>query len=678
MEALIRKRNTALVKVTKIESELNIFNTATRDIDFVKELLLGLEVPASNYQSAHEKIINEIEETHKSESSEKIQEIIDEQEEICAEFESILRKVRAKVKRIIKEMAQSTNENDSNSNGSHHSQIVRSSALPPIKIETFDGSYEKWIQYKAMFNAAISSYGELTTMQKFHYLRSSLGPDPLKVIGLLDFVAENYEKAWERLEERYSNKRLIVDSHLKGVMGLKKMSQESSNEIYRILDESNNHIGDLKTLGMPTEHWDVMLIHIIASKLDDSTRMAWENSASSSEVNKWSEFTEFLQKRCRVLEAIEHNDGKKRHEKKAEKISRSYATTVSSKCYLCQESHRIFECEKFLNMNVKERYEQVQKYKLCGKCLRFGHYKNNCQSKNCCKICKRSEHNSLLCNQQSIEQNTDKRDENSKTKQSLAMQNSEEKQVILATALINIYNGFGEPFPCRVVLDSCSEVNMITESFANKLKLKKENVNVKVSGVSSEVKVKYQVNAFITSCLSKYEQNIECLVMSKFINNVPTSDLKNINVPAMISNTLADPQFSKSNEVDMLIGAEHFYEIMKSGNIRFNQHSPIFQETVFGWIVGGRVIEKFERSSKTVTCNSTTRKLNEKIRSQDIKYGTMVIVKEDSLPMLKWKVGRVTQVDRESQENQLVTIKTTVGSFQKSIQDLHILPKELE
>lgn len=51
---------------------------------------------------------------------------------------------------------------------------------------------------------------------------------------------------------------------------------------------------------------------------------------------------------------------------------------------------------------------------------------------------------------------------------------------------------------------------------------------------------------------------------------------------------LADPTFCESDDTDILISAEHFYDILRSGQILIQGQSALFQETELGWIFAGR------------------------------------------------------------------------------------------
>jgi hypothetical protein len=50
---------------------------------------------------------------------------------------------------------------------------------------------------------------------------------------------------------------------------------------------------------------------------------------------------------------------------------------------------------------------------------------------------------------------------------------------------------------------------------------------------------------------------------------------------------LADPQFATPQCVDLLIGAEFFYEVHLNNTLKVSASLPPLQETVFGWVVSG-------------------------------------------------------------------------------------------
>jgi len=51
---------------------------------------------------------------------------------------------------------------------------------------------------------------------------------------------------------------------------------------------------------------------------------------------------------------------------------------------------------------------------------------------------------------------------------------------------------------------------------------------------------------------------------------------------------LADEQFDQPGGIDLLIGADLFYEMLRSGRRTRPGNYPVLQETVLGWTLSGR------------------------------------------------------------------------------------------
>lgn len=68
---------------------------------------------------------------------------------------------------------------------------------------------------------------------------------------------------------------------------------------------------------------------------------------------------------------------------------------------------------------------------------------------------------------------------------------------------------------------------------------------------------------------------------------------------------LADEQFNKPKGIDVLLGANIFYDLLKTGQIKLSKNMPVLQETVSGWIISGNLSlhSNFKNHSQKFTCN---------------------------------------------------------------------------
>ncbi|KAK9739544.1 Protein of unknown function (DUF1759) [Popillia japonica] len=71
---------------------------------------------------------------------------------------------------------------------------------------------------------------------------------------------------------------------------------------------------------------------------------------------------------------------------------------------------------------------------------------------------------------------------------------------------------------------------------------------------------------------------------------------------------LADPAFNVSSEIDMLIGAEIYFEILRLDQIKLGNQLPVLQDTEFGWIVAGKTC--IENHEHTFSYHTSTAQLD--------------------------------------------------------------------
>lgn len=193
---------------------------------------------------------------------------------------------------------------------------IKGVKLPTISLPTFDGSYDRWLEFRDTYLSIIHNSNNLENVQKFHYLRSVLTGNALQVIKSLEFSADNYLVAWGLLENRYNNNHLLVHNHVKAIFSAQSMSKESAAQIRKLIDTILRNIRALKTLGEPTDTSDTLIIHIIVSKLDSSTEREWElhksNSTNSSVDKKMllSDLLKFLKDRADFLETVKPSQNK--------------------------------------------------------------------------------------------------------------------------------------------------------------------------------------------------------------------------------------------------------------------------------------------------------------------------------------------------------------------------------
>jgi hypothetical protein len=87
---------------------------------------------------------------------------------------------------------------------------------------------------------------------------------------------------------------------------------------------------------------------------------------------------------------------------------------------------------------------------------------------------------------------------------------------------------------------------------------------------------------------SDWHNTLNCAILPKITGVAPSAklDISNWNLPKDIK--LADEHFYVPGGIDLLIGADIFYEILQAGRRKRQGDFPVLQETTLGWIISGR------------------------------------------------------------------------------------------
>lgn len=495
--------------------------------------------------------------------------------------------------------------------------VVIPNYLPPLNVPlpTFDGAYENWFSFKHLFQNVMARYTAESPAIKLYHLRNSLVGKAAGVIDQ-DIVNNNdYDAAWAILQERYEDKRVIVDQHIEALYNLPRIARDDAVTFRKFVDTCVKQVEALKSLQLPVDGLaEQMIVNLLAARMDRGTRMAWEAEQTAGALPTYAATIEFLKKSCRILEKLESTMASA----DSTKPQRSVALLIAGveKCTVCDRQHDLKWCDQFKERSVNAKYSHLRRHGLCFNCMMKGHRVAECTSGVTCKICKKR-HHTMLHSDGAKKQEPTPRPTTAVTLNPAATNRSQptRKRTLLSTAVVEVHGGSSGPRLCRTLIDSCSQSHFITERFANKLGIAKERADYQVSGLQdSRTRINHLVRATVKSRVSDFSAEMELLVTPTIIDVLPPEpiDITSWNIPPNIE--LADPSFNLPGEVDMLLGAGMFWDLIKSGKITLAENLPSLRATELGWVVGGvlsspavattssfcgaiKLAEKFERSS---------------------------------------------------------------------------------
>ncbi|XP_011162883.1 uncharacterized protein LOC105197970 [Solenopsis invicta] len=355
--------------------------------------------------------------------------------------------------------------------------------LPKIAIPKFSGKYEDWYPFHNTFESIIYSNTKLTDIQRFHYLISSLESDAAHVIKSLKTTSDNYHQALDLLKQRYNDKRVIAQEHIKALYELPTVPKGNRNVLRKLIDDVLRHLRSLKNLSRPTERWDDLIVYLIISKLDATLTSDWKDHIPPSDIPTLKQLTDFLTHKCKTLSTVSKkvpSDSTNLNMRKATgKATSVHLTTTNICCFYYKEKHYIFQCPSFLKLLSKDRNKKARAKRLCINCLRSTtHQAKECRSSTCQTCSKR--HNTLLHMQdkevkaQKGSESTDQTNEavnaGAVTLNHHTIQGGY-KEVILSTAIVMVNDRHGNSHTCRVLLDLGAMFNIITDKIPNNIKL---------------------------------------------------------------------------------------------------------------------------------------------------------------------------------------------------------------
>lgn len=498
--------------------------------------------------------------------------------------------------------------------------------LPVFSVPVFRGDRKEWRTFKDLFETGIHNREDISDVLKLQYLLSYLDGEARSLVSAFPISDANYEPAWAKLNEHYDKKKYIVYSLIREFCDQPAVTNPLTG-LHKLLATSDDIVRQLSALGEEYEDRDPWLIHLILEKLDKESRSLWAQHVIGDDNPSFEVFLRFLQDRCDALETFSaftkkpgRTDETKKDVKKEptrttvtkEKVFQSFQASAQQ-CPVCGvKDHSIYKCEMFRGMDVSSRREFVSKSRLCFNCLKGVHAARNCPSTNVCKgsNCKQR-HHTLLCQNNQKQQTATANPAAEKPVSTTQLQDSSTNEVvacsgglaanskrfpassitILPTALVKIRGQHGLLHEARVLIDSGSQVSLITQEFAARLGIPRKNARLVVTGLSQLAAgtTKGVVHLFISSRFSdSVVLSTDAYILGRLTAPLPRLQLDEAQLRNLQKLNLADPVYNKASPIDVILGADVFLSVLRDGQIRDQFNRPVAQNSVFGWIISGK------------------------------------------------------------------------------------------
>jgi hypothetical protein len=139
-----------------------------------------------------------------------------------------------------------------------------------------------------------------------------------------------------------------------------------------------------------------------------------------------------------------------------------------------------------------------------------------------------------------------------------------QNHVLLATAIVEFKDKSGNFIPCRCLLDGGSQTSFISSQCVQHLKFPKTQHHTSIQGINAvNTATHHNVEVHLRLMHTNWQSTINCAVLDhiKAVTPAKKLDSSSWKLPSDIK--LADKTFNTPGKLDILLGAETFYQVLR-------------------------------------------------------------------------------------------------------------------
>ena len=160
---------------------------------------------------------------------------------------------------------------------------------------------------------------------------------------------------------------------------------------------------------------------------------------------------------------------------------------------------------------------------------------------------------------------------------------------MIPTALIPIEDEASSIVLCRTMIDSGSQLSLISETVVQRMQLKRQKQFLTVNGIGN-ISQTYNSGSVTLRLKPKYGPRVitvNAFILPNLNALLPNRSFDTSKLFHMIAVELADPNCNVSSPIELILGSDVAEEIILDG--KFTEDNGLhFRNTVFGWIVSGK------------------------------------------------------------------------------------------
>ncbi|XP_074034243.1 uncharacterized protein [Leptinotarsa decemlineata] len=465
----------------------------------------------------------------------------------------------------------------------------------------FDGKLKDWPLFISQFNRKTNMY-QYPEDEVMLMLQRCLKGEALEAVRSLLLRPKNIIHVIETIEMRFGRPEYVIGSLINKTQNLQFVRDGDFNNFVKFSCHVNNLVATLEQFEASNHLNNPFLLEQLLGKLPNSLKLQWGQKMvlKGGKVNLkdfgiWA--NELSSTACYVsrktFPTTSHHQKKCNNSRSENILVATNQANDDPKCIYCNKTgHEIYNYSILKNDSIDIRWSKLFNTKICFCCLKTGHSKRFCRSKQRCgfKGCKLHHHSLLHKSEVSdVLSHTEKNDENFQT---VCLTNNNSK-VLLRIAPIKIYGPKGY-INTYALFDEGSTIYLIESQIAEQLGLSGETkplcmqwtknivsydegskcIDMKISGVHEGARI-FQMSGLRT--VTNLSLPSQTIVMDNFKDYVHLQELP---IQDMLD---ANPS--------VLIGQDNIHLTVARKVHQSSEHSPIATETILGWVIHGNTSE---------------------------------------------------------------------------------------
>ena len=533
---------------------------------------------------------------------------------------------------------------------SSHGRFERVFRLPELQLPRFNGDILQFQTWFDAFQDMVGSHENMPKSFKFRHLQACLTGEAARTIAGMSATNDSYDDAIQLITARFGKKSRRIQAHMDALLCMEKVTRPEAKELRRLYDDLEIYVRGLRSLGVTSERYGVVLAPVLLFCLPKIVRLEWSKTPESDKDEiSLEELMSFIRsqvearERCALLEERDkiaerkpdnfQSKGKRdsakhdsfRREYSSDSRPRSFGTANAlqtsaisgrgSKCVFCRLGHASHSCRNASKMSELELTRKLREAGACFVCFECGHMSGVCKEQ--CRICS-GRHHEWLCRRKSSHSSSHGGSGNcvpasDDNPSSGSANQNEVKALSSATdspsgALLQIASaqalGKNGPLPVRILFDGGSEKSFISSALAKKAEFPlSHSEKLSVTGFGGKRDETSAKRVYNVTLVGSDGDKIGIKAVEVPVICAP---LRKIGVPFVrCLAEFKDLQFSEKFddceevEIQVLIGADEYWSFF-DGQIRKSRDSGLVaMKSRFGWVLNGKVDNGISTSMST-------------------------------------------------------------------------------